>query len=47
MSGDKELLRVHPRSGCATPDDLGRDEHWILEIHLVDSAAATRQTEPM
>lgn len=40
LPGDKDLNRIGPRN--PTPlrsrDPLGREKHWILEIHLVDRA---------
>lgn len=38
IPGDKDLNRISPRNPkrMRDPDDLGRDKHWILEIHLVD-----------
>jgi Xaa-Pro dipeptidase len=38
IPGDKDLTRIHPRNPkpMRDPDDLGRERHWILEIHLVD-----------
>jgi hypothetical protein len=38
--GEKDLKRIGPRNPLPMrrPDHLGRDFHWILEIHLVDHA---------
>jgi len=38
IPGDKDLTRIWPRNPTPLrgPDTLGRDKHWILEIHLVD-----------
>jgi Xaa-Pro dipeptidase len=38
IPGDKDLTRIHPRNPVPMrdPDSLGRERHWILEIHLVD-----------
>jgi len=38
--GDKELMRISPHNPTSmrSPDHLGRERHWILEIHLVDRA---------
>jgi Xaa-Pro aminopeptidase len=38
IPGDKTFKRIHPRNTrpMREPDDLGRERHWILEIHLVD-----------
>ncbi|HEY3639431.1 MAG TPA: M24 family metallopeptidase [Rhizomicrobium sp.] len=40
LPGDKDINRISPKN--PTPlrsnDSLGRDKHWILEIHLVDHA---------
>jgi Xaa-Pro dipeptidase len=36
--GNKDLTRIWPRNPMRMrgPDTLGREKHWILEIHLVD-----------
>lgn len=38
--GEKDLKRIGPRNPLSMrgPDHLGRVQHWILEIHLVDRA---------
>ena len=40
LPGDRDLNRISPKN--PTPmrsnDSLGREKHWILEIHLVDRA---------
>jgi Xaa-Pro dipeptidase len=38
--GDKDLKRIGPRNPLPMrgSDYLGREQHWILEIHLVDRA---------
>lgn len=38
IPGDKDLTRIHPGNPepMRNPDALGRERHWILEIHLVD-----------
>jgi Xaa-Pro aminopeptidase len=38
--GDRERMRISPRNPdpMQAPDHLGRERHWILEIHLVDRA---------
>ncbi len=38
IPGDKTFKRIDPRNTrrMRDPDDLGRERHWILEIHLVD-----------
>jgi Xaa-Pro aminopeptidase len=38
IPGDRELARISPRNPrrMRDPDELGRDRHWILEVHLVD-----------
>ncbi len=38
IPGDKDIDRIGPRnlSDMRNPDALGRERHWILEIHLVD-----------
>ena len=38
IPGEKDLTRIHPRNPAPMrdPDSLGRERHWILEIHLVD-----------
>jgi hypothetical protein len=38
IPGDKDLNRIHPRNTkrMRDPDELGRERHWILEIHLVE-----------
>lgn len=40
LPGDKELNRISPRNPrpMREPDGLGQVRHWILEVHLVDSA---------
>jgi Xaa-Pro dipeptidase len=42
IPGDKDLMRIHPQN--ARPmrdlDELGRERHWILEIHLVERTNA-------
>lgn len=40
LPGDKELNRISPRNPrpMRDLDGLGQVRHWILEIHLVDSA---------
>lgn len=40
IPGDKDLTRIHPRNPepMRDPDALGRERHWILEIHLVDQS---------
>jgi len=38
--GDKDLKRIGPRNPLPMrgSDHMGREQHWILEIHLVDRA---------
>jgi Xaa-Pro dipeptidase len=38
IPGDKDLSRIHPKNPkpMRDPDELGRERHWILEIHLVE-----------
>ncbi len=38
IPGDKTFKRIDPRNTrrMRDPDALGRERHWILEIHLVD-----------
>ncbi len=38
IPGDKDLNRIHPGNPkpMSAPDELGRERHWILEIHLVE-----------
>jgi Xaa-Pro dipeptidase len=38
IPGDKDLTRIYPGNPepMRNPDALGRERHWILEIHLVD-----------
>ncbi|MDI3558994.1 M24 family metallopeptidase [Bradyrhizobium sp. Arg816] len=38
IPGDKNLNRVQPGNDkrMRDPDELGRERHWILEIHLVE-----------
>ena len=38
IPGDKDLNRIYPGNSkrMRDPDDLGRERHWILEIHLVE-----------
>jgi Xaa-Pro dipeptidase len=38
IPGDKNLNRIYPGNPkrMRDPDELGRERHWILEIHLVD-----------
>jgi Xaa-Pro dipeptidase len=38
IPGDKDLNRIHPGNPkrMRDPDELGRERHWILEIHLVE-----------
>lgn len=38
IPGDKQLNRIHPDNSkrMRDPDELGRERHWILEIHLVE-----------
>jgi hypothetical protein len=38
IPGEKDLTRIHPRNPAPMRDrdSLGRERHWILEIHLVD-----------
>jgi Xaa-Pro dipeptidase len=38
IPGDKGLNRIHPGNPkrMRDPDELGRERHWILEIHLVE-----------
>jgi Xaa-Pro dipeptidase len=38
IPGDKDLTRIYPGNPepMRNPDALGRQRHWILEIHLVD-----------
>ena len=40
LPGDKELNRISPRNPrpMREPDGLGQARHWILEVHLVDTA---------
>jgi Xaa-Pro aminopeptidase len=40
ITGDKVTLYVHPNNHnrMRIPDALGRERHWILEIHFVDRA---------
>jgi peptidase M24-like protein len=40
MRGDHQLHRVSPANPkrMRDPDDAGNERHWILEIHLVDTA---------
>ncbi|HVJ52340.1 MAG TPA: M24 family metallopeptidase [Aliidongia sp.] len=40
IPGNKDLNKIWPRnpSRMRDPDALGREKHWILEIHLVDRA---------
>ena len=40
IPGEKDLKRINPRNPFPMrgPDELGRERHWILEIHLVDRA---------
>jgi Xaa-Pro aminopeptidase len=40
ITGDKVTLYVHPNNHnrMRMPDALGRERHWILEIHFVDRA---------
>ncbi len=40
IPGDKNLNRIGPANArpMHEPDALGRERHWILEIHLVDRA---------
>jgi len=42
IPGDKDLTRIHPRNTkrMRDLDELGRERHWILEIHLVERANA-------
>jgi Xaa-Pro aminopeptidase len=42
LPGDKELNRISPRNqqSMRKLDGLGQERHWILEVHLVDKAAA-------
>jgi hypothetical protein len=42
IPGDKDLTRIHPRNTkpMRDLDELGREQHWILEIHLVERANA-------
>jgi hypothetical protein len=43
--GDKELMWIsaHNPASMQAPDHLGRERHWILEIHLVDRAGGLRR----
>jgi len=38
IPGDKNLNRIYPGNPkrMRDPDELGRERHWILEIHLVE-----------
>lgn len=38
IPGDKDLNRIYPGNPkrMRDPDELGRERHWILEIHLVE-----------
>lgn len=38
IPGDKDLNRISPGNSkpMRDPDELGRERHWILEIHLVE-----------
>jgi Xaa-Pro dipeptidase len=38
IPGDKDLNRIHPGNPkrMRDADELGRERHWILEIHLVE-----------
>jgi len=38
IPGNKDLNRIYPGNPkrMRDPDELGRERHWILEIHLVD-----------
>jgi Xaa-Pro dipeptidase len=38
IPGDKDLTRIYPGNPepMRNPDAVGRQRHWILEIHLVD-----------
>ena len=38
IPGDKDFARIYPRNPkrMRDPDELGRERHWILEIHLVE-----------
>jgi Xaa-Pro dipeptidase len=38
IPGSKDLNRIYPGNSKAMrePDELGRERHWILEIHLVE-----------
>jgi Xaa-Pro dipeptidase len=38
IPGDKDLNRIQPGNPkrMRDPDELGRERHWILEIHLVE-----------
>jgi Xaa-Pro aminopeptidase len=40
IPGDKDLNRIGPKNPMPlrSPDTLGRERHWILDIHLVDRA---------
>jgi Xaa-Pro dipeptidase len=40
IPGDKVTLYVHPKNHnrMRTPDAVGRERHWIFEIHFVDRA---------
>jgi len=40
IPGDKNLNRIYPGNPkrMRDPDELGRERHWILEIHLVEPA---------
>ncbi len=39
IPGEKDLMRISPLNSepMRAPDSLGRERHWILEIHLVDA----------
>ncbi len=42
IPGDIDLKRIGPRNPkrMRDPDGLGREQHWILEIHLVERSRA-------
>jgi Xaa-Pro dipeptidase len=42
IPGDKDLNRIQPTNTkrMRDPDELGRERHWILEMHLVEPSGA-------
>lgn len=42
IPGEKDFTRIHPRNPkpMRDPDELGRERHWILEIHLVEPSGS-------